>query len=70
MCECVSKLFEETKYMKNLVMRLWKEEDGQDMVEYGLLLTLIATVAVASMKTIGSVISNIFANASTNLSSS
>jgi pilus assembly protein Flp/PilA len=56
--------------MKNLVMRLWKEEDGQDMVEYGLLLTLIATVAVASMKTIGSVISNIFANASTNLSSS
>jgi pilus assembly protein Flp/PilA len=53
--------------MKNLLKRLWKEEEGQDMVEYGLLLVLIATVAVASMQTIGKVISNVFASASTNL---
>ena len=56
--------------MKNLMKRLWNEEAGQDLVEYGLLLTLIGLVAVVSMKTIGSAVSNIFANAATNLSTS
>jgi pilus assembly protein Flp/PilA len=49
--------------MKNLVNRLWQEEEGQDLVEYGLLLVLIALVAVASITIIGSSVSNIFANA-------
>jgi len=56
--------------MTNLLMRLWKEEEGQDLTEYGLLLVLIALVAVGSMKTIGSAIANIFSNAATNLTSS
>lgn len=55
--------------MKNLLKRLWQEEEGQDLVEYGLLLVLIALVAVVSMKTIGSAVSNIFSNAATNLTS-
>jgi pilus assembly protein Flp/PilA len=54
--------------MKNLVKRLWKDEAGQDLVEYGLLLTLIALVAVVSMKAIGSTIANVFSTAATNLS--
>jgi Flp pilus assembly pilin Flp len=37
------------------------------MVEYGLLLTLVAMVAVASMKTIGSVIKNVFSTAASNI---
>lgn len=49
--------------------RLWQEESGQDLVEYGLLLTLIALVAVVSMKTIGNMIKNVFTNAATNISS-
>jgi pilus assembly protein Flp/PilA len=48
--------------------RLWQEEVGQDLVEYGLLLTLIALVAVASMKTIGSAIKNVFSAAAINIS--
>jgi len=49
--------------MKNLMYRLWQEEEGQDLVEYGLLLVLIALVAVASITTIGSSVSSIFSNA-------
>jgi len=51
-----------------VVRRLWKEEEGQDLTEYGLLLVLIALVAVAAMQTLGSAINNVFSNAASNLS--
>ena len=54
--------------MKNLLARLWKEEEGQDLTEYGLLLVLIALVAITTMKTLGSAISNVFTNAAASLS--
>jgi len=55
--------------MLNIMKRLWEDEEGQDLVEYGLLLLLVALVAVTSMKTIGGAISNIFASAASNLTS-
>jgi pilus assembly protein Flp/PilA len=55
--------------MLNLVNRLWKDEEGQDLVEYGLLLLLVALVAVTSMKVISGAISNIFSSAAANLTS-
>ncbi len=55
--------------MKNFIMRLWREEEAQDLTEYGLLLVLISLVAVASMGTLGNAVSNAFANATTNLTS-
>ena len=54
--------------MKNLAKRLWKEEEGQDLTEYALLLVLIALVAIVSMKTLGQTVSNVFSNAAANLS--
>ena len=53
--------------MKSVLKRLWAEEEGQDLVEYGLLLILIALVAITSMQTVGSAISDVFVNATTNL---
>jgi pilus assembly protein Flp/PilA len=53
--------------MKNLLKRLWQEEEGQDLTEYALLVVLIALVAIASMQTLGHAISDAFASASTNL---
>jgi pilus assembly protein Flp/PilA len=53
--------------MKNLLNRLWKEEEGQDLTEYALLMVLIALVAIASMKTLGTTVSNVFSNAAANL---
>ncbi len=56
--------------MKNLFKRLWKEEEAQDLTEYGLLLVLIALAAVAAMTGLASAISKAFGNASSNLTSS
>jgi pilus assembly protein Flp/PilA len=56
--------------MERLFKRLWQEEEGQDLVEYGLLLVLVSLGAVAAMGTFASAISNAFGNASSNLSSS
>jgi len=49
--------------------RLWKEEEGQDLTEYALLMVLIALVAIVSMRTIGQTVSNVFSNTAVNLSS-
>jgi len=51
-----------------LVKRLWQDESGQDLTEYGLLLVLIALVCVITIKTLGQAISNVYSNASANLS--
>jgi pilus assembly protein Flp/PilA len=52
--------------MKNLI-RLWKEEEGQDLVEYALLVVLIALGAVVAMKGLASAVSDAFNSATTNL---
>jgi pilus assembly protein Flp/PilA len=54
--------------MKNLLTRLWKEEEGQDLTEYGLLLLFIALVSIAVVTGLGSVVHNVFSNASSSLS--
>jgi len=53
--------------MKKLLVRLWKDEQGQDLTEYGLLLVLIALCAIASMGAIGSSISSVFTTTSSSL---
>ena len=47
--------------MKNLAMRLWKEEEGQDLVEYALLVALVALAATAGMNTLANKINATFA---------
>ena len=57
------------KTMKNLMKRLWLEEEGQDLTEYGLLLALVAVAAVASMNTLAKAIEGVFGSASSALTS-
>ena len=56
--------------MNATLKRLCNEEEGQDLTEYALLMVLIALVAVASMQTLGTTISNVFSNATVTLSPS
>jgi pilus assembly protein Flp/PilA len=51
----------------NMLKRLWQEEEGQDLVEYGLLVVLIALGAIAAMTNLASGISDAFSNAVTHL---
>jgi pilus assembly protein Flp/PilA len=49
--------------MKNLLKRLWQEEEGQDLVEYGLLVVLVALAAMAGMNTLATDINAMFTSA-------
>lgn len=44
-----------------------REEDGATMVEYGLLVALIALVALAAVQTLGLNLSSLFTNVGTSL---
>jgi pilus assembly protein Flp/PilA len=54
--------------MKNVLERVWKDEEGQDLVEYALLVVLISLATVVAMKNLASGISDTFSNAAANMS--
>jgi pilus assembly protein Flp/PilA len=53
--------------MKAMFLRLWKEEEGQDLTEYALLLVLLSLAAIASLSTLANAINSVFSQAATNL---
>jgi Flp pilus assembly pilin Flp len=53
--------------MKNLLRFLWREQEGQDLTEYALLLALLALGAIASIGTMAKMINNVFVNAASNI---
>jgi len=46
---------------------LWADESGQDLVEYALLVALIAIIVIAALKVLGPIIATVFNNIATNL---
>ena len=48
---------------------LWREEAGQDLVEYGLLAVLLSLAAMTAMTGLGSAISSVFSGAAANVTS-
>jgi pilus assembly protein Flp/PilA len=55
--------------MKDYLLRLWKEEEGQDLTEYALLLVLIALAAIVVMSNLGSAVNRVFSSGSSTLNS-
>ncbi|MBC7476003.1 MAG: Flp family type IVb pilin [Candidatus Sericytochromatia bacterium] len=53
--------------MKNLILNLVRDEDGQGMVEYGIIIALISVVAIAAVKLIGGKVNGAFESTSTAL---
>ena len=53
--------------MKKILSQLWKEEDGQDLTEYALLVTLVALGSVAAMGSLSQAISKSFSSAAANM---
>lgn len=51
--------------MKDTLMRLWKEEEGQDLLEYALLIVLIVLVAAAAINPLGTAIATVYTSANT-----
>jgi pilus assembly protein Flp/PilA len=46
---------------------LWNDDEGQDLVEYALLVALIALLVIAALRVIGPTIANIFNNVESEL---
>jgi pilus assembly protein Flp/PilA len=50
-----------------IIKKLWREDEGQDLTEYALLLVLVALAAITAMGTLANAITNTFSNAASNL---
>ncbi len=55
--------------MKKFLVRLWKEEEGQDLTEYALLLVGVAFLSIATIHNLASLINNMFGSAVNQLQS-
>jgi Flp pilus assembly pilin Flp len=53
--------------MTSTLKAFWQEEDGQDLVEYSLLLAFIALAAVSVLGSVGSSIKSMFTGISSSL---
>jgi pilus assembly protein Flp/PilA len=49
------------------IQTLWTDESGQDLVEYALLVALIAIIVIAALRVLGPVIATVFNNIAGNL---
>jgi Flp pilus assembly pilin Flp len=54
--------------MKRILVRLWKEDSGQDLTEYALLLVLLTLAAVTTLNQLAIAVNGVFTNATTSLS--
>jgi pilus assembly protein Flp/PilA len=51
------------KIMMNTLRKLWSDDEGQDLAEYGLLLALIAVLIVTAISAFKNEISTVFSKA-------
>jgi Flp pilus assembly pilin Flp len=46
--------------MKNLLNKLWSNEEGQDVAEYSVMLAVVLVIVVGTIRLIGSNAGNVF----------
>jgi len=49
--------------MTEMLHAIWTEDEGQDLIEYGLLLAIITVAAITAISLIGPKVANYFTNA-------
>jgi Flp pilus assembly pilin Flp len=52
---------------KELVRRLWCDQQGQDIAEYAVMLAVILVIVVGTIRLIGSNANNVFSNVASSL---
>jgi Flp pilus assembly pilin Flp len=53
--------------MSKLMGRLWREEDGQDIAEYAVMLAVILVLVVGTIRLIGSNANTVFSNVASSI---
>ena len=55
--------------MKNLIARFVREDEGQDLVEYALLIAFVALACIIGLQQLGTAINETYGSISTSLKS-
>ncbi len=50
-----------------ILRRLWKEDAGQDIAEYAVMLAVILVIVVGTVRLVGSNSNNVFSNVSSSM---
>ncbi len=53
--------------MKERIRQLWKEEQGQDVAEYAVMLAVILVIVIGTVRLIGGNANNVFSTVSSQL---
>jgi Flp pilus assembly pilin Flp len=53
--------------MISLLLRLWSNDDGQDIAEYAVMLAVILVIVVGTIRLIGSNANNVFSQAASSI---
>jgi len=53
--------------MRELAHALWRDEQGQDIAEYAVMLAVILVIVVGTIRLVGSSSNNVFSNVSSTL---
>jgi Flp pilus assembly pilin Flp len=48
--------------MRNLIHRIWSEDQGQDIAEYAVMLAVILVLVVGTIRLVGSNANTVFSN--------
>jgi Flp pilus assembly pilin Flp len=56
--------------MKNFLVRLWSQEEGQDVAEYAVMLAVILVIVVGTIRLIGSNANNVFSSVASSIAGS
>ncbi len=51
----------------NFVGKLWRDESGQDIAEYAVMLAVILVIVVGTVRLIGSNANNVFSNVASSI---
>jgi Flp pilus assembly pilin Flp len=53
--------------LRELCLELWRQEEGQDIAEYAVMLAVILVLVVGTIRLIGSNANNVFSNAASSI---
>jgi Flp pilus assembly pilin Flp len=53
--------------MNHLLIKLWRDDEGQDIAEYAVMLAVILVIVVGTVRLIGSNANTVFSNAASSI---
>jgi Flp pilus assembly pilin Flp len=53
--------------MTHLLRQLWRDEEGQDIAEYAVMLAVILVIVVGTIRLVGSNANNVFSQAASSI---